>query len=207
MTMRSLRLLRAAAPAALLACLSARLPRATAPDLYALDPPLAPGVAVADRERTPISVATPRAAPGLEGRGMVYVRREHEIRYFARSGWVDAPARMLAPLLERALETSGSFHVVRDAAGEAPARLRLETDVLRLQQEFTTTPSRIRLVLRVRLVDTAARRVLGERELEVVEPAPSDDPYGGVVAANAAAARSLAEIAADCAGWARAATP
>ena len=201
-----LRLLLVVLPAGLLACISAGLPKATPPVLYALDAPLARQVA-ADGAPQRIVVATPRAVPGLEGRGMVYVQREHEIRYFARSAWVDPPGHMLAQLLVRALEGRGDFQVVRDPAAEGPARLRLETELLRLQQEFTVHPSRIRLVLRVRLVDAAARLVLGDRELEVLEPAPSDDPYGGVVAANAAAARAVTDVASDCAAWTRPASP
>jgi cholesterol transport system auxiliary component len=204
MTPQRLRLLGTVSLAPLLACLSASLPKATAPDLYVLDPPLPRGAAPADEAPAPIVLAPVRASPSLEGSGMVYVRREHEVGYFARSAWVEPPARMLAPLLARALEIGGTFQVVRDAASAA-ARLRLETDVVRLQQEFTERPSLVRLVLHVRLIDATARRVLGDKEIEVVEPAPRDDAYGGVLAANAAAARALADVAAACAGWARAA--
>jgi len=206
MTRRMLLLPLAALAATSLGCLPAGL-KATAPDLYALDPAISRGEDVGDRVPTPIVVATARAVPGLDGRGMVYVQREHEVRYFARSAWVDSPARMFAPLLARALEANGAFYVVRDTATEAPARLRLETDILRLQQEFTIRPSLVRLVVRIRLVDAAARRILGEREIEVVEPAPTDDPYGGVVAANVAAARAVSEVAASCATWARGTSP
>lgn len=195
----------AALLAASLACLPAGL-KPSAPDLYALDPAVARRAASAGEAAVPVAVATPRAAPGLESRAILYVQREHEVRYFARSAWVDSPARMLAPLLARALEADGAFRAVAGPGGE-PARLRLETDLLRLQQEFTTRPSRVRLVLRARLVDAGARRTLGEREIEVVEAATSDDPYGGVLAANAAAARAVAEVAADCETWARGTQP
>lgn len=205
MTRRMTLLPCAALLAAPLACLPAAL-KPHAPDLYALDPPISPRAGSGEEASVPIRVATPRAVPGLEGRGMVYVQREHEIRYFGRSAWVDSPARMLGPLLSRALEATGAFHVV-DGAGEERARLRLETDLVRLQQEFTARPSRIRVVLRVHLVDAAARRTLGEREIETVEAAASDDPYGGVVAANAAAARAVSEAAAVCATWARGTPP
>jgi len=205
MTRRNLLLTIAGLLAVSTSCLPAGL-KASAPDLYALDPGLPRSARAGEEGPVPISVATPRAAPGLEGRGMVYVQREHEIRYFARSEWVDSPARMLAPLLARALEANGVFHVVNGTAGE-PARLRLETELVRLQQEFTPRTSQVRLVLRVQLVDVAGRRTLGEREIEIVEPAPSDDPYGGVVAANAAAARAVSEVAAECATWARATAP
>ncbi len=205
MTGRNLLLTIAGLSAASTACLPAGL-KANAPDLYALDPGVPRTARPGEEAPVPISVATPRAVPGLEGRGIVYVQREPEIRYFARSEWVDSPARMLAPLLAQALEANGAFHVVNGAAGE-PARLRLETDLVRLQQEFTARPSQVRLVLRAQLADAAGRRTLGDREIEIVESAPSDDPYGGVVAANAAVARAVSEVAADCATWARGTPP
>jgi len=200
------RLLLALATASL-GCLSANLPKTTAQDLYALDPALPAGDLRAAGTRTPIALAPPRAAPGLEGHGMIYVPREHQVSYFARSAWVDTPGHMLAPLLARALEATGAFAVVEDPATETPARLFLDTQILHLEQDFTVRPSRVRLELRVRLVDLVARRTLGDRVFVALEPSAADDPYGGVVAANAALARLLVEIAAVCAGWAESASP
>ncbi len=144
-------------------------------------------------------VAVPTAAPGFDGPRIVYVRRSHELEFFSRSEWVDAPARMFAPLLVRALERSGRFQAVAEARSAAAAGLRLESDIVRLQHEFTVRPSRVRLTVRVRLSDVASRRVLGAREFEAVEEAPSDDPYGGVVAANRAVRQVLDDIVAYCA--------
>lgn len=144
-------------------------------------------------------VAPPTAAPGFDGPRMVYVKRPHTLESFSRSEWVDTPARMLAPLLVRALERSGAFASVSDARSAGAAGLRLETEIVRLQQEFTERPSRVRFTVRVQLSEVPSRRVLGVREIEAVEEAPSDDPYGGVVAANRAVRRALDEIAAYCA--------
>jgi len=200
--MRRLSFVAAVFAALLLGCISASLPKVAAPEMYALDPPLASRAFAREESSTPIVVASPRSAPGLAGRGMMYVQRAHEVRYFSRHAWVEPPARMLAPLLERALEAHGTFHAVRDAVIDQPAHLHLETDLLCLQQEFTDRPSRVRIVLQIRLLDSATRRVLGEREVEAVEVAPSEDPYGGVVAANAAASHALLEVESACAEWA-----
>jgi cholesterol transport system auxiliary component len=143
-------------------------------------------------------VAPPTAAPGFDSPRIAYVKRPHELEFFARSEWVDTPARMLAPLLVRSLERSGAFASVAEARSAAAAGLRLEAELVRLQQEFTVRPSRVRLTVRVQLYEVPSRRVLGAREIEAVEEAPSDDPYGGVVAANRAVRRVLDEIAAYC---------
>jgi cholesterol transport system auxiliary component len=56
-------------------------------------------------------------------------------------------------------------------------------------------PSRVRFTLRATLVENKTRRVLAGREFEAVAPASSDDPYGGVVAANQAVRTVLENLA------------
>lgn len=143
-------------------------------------------------------VDPPAAAPGLQGRGMVYVRRPYQLDYFARHGWVDPPARMLEPLLVQALQRQAGFRTVPASLGGVSVDLRLETRILRLQQEFTVHPSRERLVLQAWLIDARSGRVLADRVFEAIEPAPGNDPYSGVQAANRAVAKVLAQLAAFC---------
>lgn len=139
-------------------------------------------------------VPPPTARPGFDGPRIVYVTRAYELQFFAQSEWVDTPARMLAPLLVAALEESGTFRVLQGPSGVA-ASIRLETEITALQQEFAAGPSRTRFALRAQLVDAGGRRVVATRAFEAVEAAPSDDPYGGVVAANGVVLRVLRELA------------
>lgn len=152
-------------------------------------------------------VSRPRAHPGFDTSRMAYVRKPYELEYFSRNLWVDTPEKMLAPLLVRALEASGAFRAVSQAPGSVSGELRLDTEIVRLQQEFISSPSRLRLTLRVQLIDMPGKRVLATREFDVVENASSDDPYGGVVAANRAVARVLNEVAVFSAAQARASKP
>jgi cholesterol transport system auxiliary component len=185
--------LAAAAGALLLgACIS--LPKPEPVDLYLLDPaidgPAAPGTGPV------LLVSAPRAAPGFEGPRIAWVREPHQLRYFARSQWAEPPARMLGPLLVRALEHTGRFQAITDLPGAAAAGLRLDTELVRLQQEFASRPSQVRVTLRVQLVDAETRRILGTGEFEAVEPAASEDPAGGVAAASRAVGHALSEVAA-----------
>lgn len=188
-----------AAALALSGCLSLR-PPAPPVDLFALEP--APGPPGVPGPGPALLVADPLAAPGADGAGLVYLRRPYERRAYARSAWVDTPARMMAPMLVTALERTGRFAAVTGFAGAATPGLRLDSQVLRLQHEVQEPPGLVRVTLRVVLTDLAARRVLGTREVEAVEPAPSGDAAGAVVAANAAVRRALDEVAAWCAGLA-----
>jgi cholesterol transport system auxiliary component len=135
-----------------------------------------------------------QARAGFDTPGIVYARRPHELEYFATHRWADTPARMLAPLVAKALEQAGGFRVLMNSPTAVPADVRLEMELVRLQHEFAQRPSRVRLTLQIRLIEVRSKRLLESVELDEVEPAPSDDPYGGVVAANRALARALERL-------------
>ena len=147
-------------------------------------------------------VNPPHAASGFDSQRIIYVRAAHQLEYFARSEWVDTPARMLAPLIVSALETSGAFHAVVLTPSAAAGDLRLDTEIVRLQHDFSSQPSQIRFTLRAYIVDSSTREVLAWREFDEHVAATSEDPYGGVVAANRAVRnvlKQLADLAAETA--------
>ena len=144
-------------------------------------------------------VSPPHAAAGFDSQRMMYVREAHKLEYFANNEWVDTPARMLAPLIVSAAERSGAFRAVVQTPSAASGKLRLDTEVTRLQHEFLGSPSRVRFTLRAQIVDNASRQVLASREFESVAEAPTENPRGGVLAANRAVQSVLDQLAAFCA--------
>jgi cholesterol transport system auxiliary component len=141
----------------------------------------------------------PHAAAGFDSLHMIYLRHPDELEHFAHNEWIDTPARMLPPLIVSAVANRGVFRAVVQTASPATGDLRLDTEILRLQQEFFSAPSRVRFTLRAYLVDIATRRVVAAREFEAVAAAPSDDPRGGVTAAQMAVKNVLADLADFCA--------
>jgi cholesterol transport system auxiliary component len=169
-------------------------PQAEAPAIYVLDarPAQKPARALQD---VALAVSVPRARAGYDTAQMAFVRAPYELEYFAKSRWADTPPRMLAPLLVQALEQAGGFRAVVRAPNAVPADLRLDTELVRLQQNFATRPPQVELALRAQLVDVRSRRVLATAEFEEIEPTPREDAYGGVIAANRALLRLLARLA------------
>jgi len=164
--------------------------------IYALEAKL-DGVAASNGKLT-LFVSPTRAYPGFDTRRMVYVQQPHELGYFSRNEWADSPSRMFAPLLVQSLEHRGIFHAVVLSQNAAQADVRLDTEIVRLQQEFLSKPSKLHLTMRAQLIDSSTRQVLATQEFDVSEEAPSDDPYGGVIAANRAVNTVLARIADFC---------
>jgi cholesterol transport system auxiliary component len=187
-----------AAMALLAACAPLAPPQAERTNIYVLEAEPAAG-APRPKSDLVLEVTVPRARPGFDTPQMAYTRRANELEYFARNRWVDAPANMLAPLIAQALEHSGGFSAVVQAPTLVAADLRLDTEVVRLQQDFGVNPSRVQFTLRAQLIDVRDRRVLASAEFDETEVAPSDDPYGGVIAANRALGRLLGRLAKFCA--------
>jgi cholesterol transport system auxiliary component len=136
---------------------------------------------------------------------MVYLRLPATLEQFAFHEWVATPAQMLAPMLVRAAQDSGAFRAVLAAPTAAAAGWRLETELLRLHQDFNQQPSRVRLTLRAVLLDGANRKAVAWHEFDLAVDATSDDPVAGALAAQIAAQRVAAAVAAFCAGQIRAA--
>lgn len=143
-------------------------------------------------------VEVPRASAGFDTRDMAYIKRAPEINYYASHQWVDTPARMLTPLIVRALERNGAFRAVAIAPTSAQTDLRLETELVRLQQDFTVYPSQERLTLRALLTHAATRRVIAAREFDVSWASKSEDATGGAIAGAQAAQQVAAELAHFC---------
>lgn len=170
--------------------------------LAAADAPAASaeGDGTTSTDRPPsLVINPPRAAAGFDSQRIIYLRQAHQLEYFAQSQWIDTPARMLAPLLVAALEASGSFDAVLLNTTGASGDLRLDAEILKLQQDFTRSPSEVQFVLRTYVVVSSTRRVLARRDFAAAVTARSEDPYGGVVAANAAVQTVLEQLAAFCA--------
>jgi len=178
-------------------CAALQPPPVETPNLYVLEAkPLA--TAVRAKRDLVLEVAGPHAWPGFDTTQMIYVKRPYELDHFAANQWADTPSRMLAPLLVQALEQTGSFKAVVKAPGVIPADLRVDVELVRLQQNFAARPSRVELALRLQLADVRTKRVLAGITVDESENAPSDDPYGGVIAANAALQRVLQQVADFC---------
>ncbi|MDR7376997.1 cholesterol transport system auxiliary component [Rhodoferax ferrireducens] len=180
-------------------CTALRPAAVAQPSVYTLGTVLTAAPVQAAASAPTLLVDLPRAAPGFDTAHIVYVRSPHTLEHFAHNAWVDTPARMLAPRIVAALGQGGAFRAVVLAPSAVAGSLRLDTEILRLQQDFSTSPSRTRFTLRATLVDSGTRRVLAWREFDASVAAKTDDPYGGVVAAHGAVQAVLDELAAFCA--------
>jgi len=178
-------------------CAGLHPPPAQNTNLYLLEAQ-APVRHAAAKRKLVIEVGMPHALPGFDTPQMAYVQQPYKLDYYAVNRWADTPAHMLAPLLAQALEQSGAFRAVVRTPSTVPADLKLDTEVVRLQQDFRHKPSRVEFTLRAQLIDLHNNRVLATRVFDETENAPSENPYGGVIAANRALQRILESLSEFC---------
>ncbi len=139
-------------------------------------------------------VSQPQAEPGFETQRMVYVKRPYELEYYAVNQWADTPVRMFTPLMVQALNQDPTWRAVIPQPSSIRGDYRLDTHGFLIQQEFFQSPSRMRVMVQAQLVDLKESTILSTRAFEVVENAASENPYGGVQAANRAVAGLLDQI-------------
>ncbi len=190
------------------ACSTLRTTTTPPPAFYSLDQAASKTEVPLPFRRFPESALTlvvtpPHAAAGFDSRRMIYVRTAQKLEYFAHNEWIDTPARMLVPLIVAAVAGSEAFRAVVPTPSSASGGLRLDTTIIRLQQEFGSGPSRVRFTLRADLVESTSRRVVAWREFDITTGAASDDPAGGASAAALAVAAALEELARFCGETAR----
>jgi cholesterol transport system auxiliary component len=182
-----------------LAGCSVELPERTAPRTYVLNPEASVKRFSANpgrKDSAILLVTRPRAGPGHDTVRMAYLLRPNEVSHYALNQWVDTPARMLMRLLARSMERTDLWRAVIQAPSAVRADYRLDCDSLALEQQFFSSPSRVRLALRARLIDIQRQTVMDANDFEIFETAPTDDAYGGVIAANRATGKLLEEMTA-----------
>lgn len=145
-----------------------------------------------------IIISPTHTAAAYNSQHIIYLQQPYKLAYFAHSEWVDTPARMLSPLIVSNLEQSGLFHAVISTQSAATGQLKLDTEIIQLQQEFTSKPSRVKFTLRAYLLDTKTRNVIASQEFDETVAASSDDPIGGVIAANMAVQAVLVKLRIFC---------
>jgi len=163
---------------------------------YLLDPDIAVKNISADSARgnhATLLISIPKAQPGFDTPRMAYLRRQHELSYYALNQWADTPARMLLRPLAQAMEGSGLWRAVVQAPSPVRADYRLDCDNLVLEQQFFSR-SQVRLALRALLIDVKRQSVIGAHSFEIFEASSSEDAYGGVVAANRASTKLLDQM-------------
>lgn len=152
----------------------------------------------ASQKKPVLLISEPRANAIYNNTRMIYIPGLYQMQFFSQNRWADTPAHMLHPLLIKALQNTGRFDTILNAATMMHYDFLLNTHLLSFQQEFLSHPSQFKILLRAQLINAKTLRILETHDFMVVTAAPTDNPQGGALAANQATYALLKKITAFC---------
>jgi cholesterol transport system auxiliary component len=144
--------------------------------------------------RQSILITQPEAMAGYQTNEMMYVNKLFELNSFTHSAWVSPPADMIYPLIVQSVQRSGYFYAVASSPNTEETDYRLDTQLIKLQQNFLTKPSTVDFVVKAVLSNSKDNRVVASRIINQHIRCPLENPYGGVLAANIATRQFTAEL-------------
>ncbi|HAT2008953.1 TPA: hypothetical protein I8Z88_001152 [Legionella pneumophila] len=139
-----------------------------------------------------IQVTLPEAVAGYQTEEMLYMKKPFKLEPFVKNAWTSPPADMLFPLLVQSLQSSGFFYAVTSSPFSEEADYRLDTQLLKLEQNFIKKPSVLEFSAKIVLTHISDNQIIGSRIVSLQIPCSQDTPYGGVIAANQATFRFTA---------------
>jgi cholesterol transport system auxiliary component len=140
-------------------------------------------------------VLAPETRPSYDTTQMAYTTQAYQIAYFSEHEWAETPSQMVLPLIVATLRNTHYFQEVLPVPHVGRHTFVLRTEILELQQDFTSEPAMLRLTMRFSLNREATHQLIATKEVSLREPMRERNPSAGVVAANDATAKILRELA------------
>lgn len=150
------------------------------------------------RNNKTLLVSLPIPDPGFESNKMIYEPLPFSLRGYANHQWAAPPAEMILPMLAQSMMNQGYYKAVVTTPFTGLTNYRLDTRVISFTQDFTQPTSREHVILQETLINSTTNEVMASKQFSVYVPAPQNNPYSGVVAAN----RAVAALANEIAAWA-----
>ncbi|NNM01531.1 MAG: hypothetical protein HKO62_12330 [Gammaproteobacteria bacterium] len=144
---------------------------------------------------TALFVSPPVAAEPYDTVRMIYVAEPLRIQYFADNQWAAEPAAMLQAVMLAELNSRRAFKVVSTGVPRGTKALRLEVNLLRIRQEFTSSPSAGVVELKAELSRVPGGEIVAAGRFSARRNATQESPRGGAVALNQAVQQLVAELA------------
>jgi cholesterol transport system auxiliary component len=117
---------------------------------------------------------------------------------------VATPAEMFLRVLSESVQNLGYFKAVVTPPFSGLTDYDLETTILEFEQNFMRPQSRFIFVLQADLVNSKTNRIVASKRFKSVVPAKMNNAFGGVLAANQAAAEVAQQVARFARNYARA---
>lgn len=130
---------------------------------------------------SPIQIASP-----YHRKLIYYQEQPYKLSAFAYNEWADIPEKMLDEQLISMLTRANTFDSVAPISAPIAGDYRLDVQITRMMQDFTSTPSTFVIDASAQLYDINNDKLSAQTQLNATVKTTEDTPEAGVVAANQA---------------------
>jgi len=138
-------------------------------------------------------VLSPNARPIYQTTRMAYTARPYEVQYFSENQWAETPSQMLLPLLAETMEATYRFKGVMTPPYSGQYQYVLNTQILSFEQDNVHQPDSFKMAVQANLTKSN-NQLVATKTFSIRVPLSQPTPYGGVLAANKAAKKILADL-------------
>lgn len=131
-------------------------------------------------------ISTPEVPAWLNTSRMLYKTADSQINYFVENRWVAGPPEMLKAIIAKNLSETGLYHAVVQTPFGGNVDQRLDVQIINMEQNFSQNPSVYKFEVQAELVSMLTGNIIRTRHFSYVIPATTNNPQGGVEAANKA---------------------
>jgi cholesterol transport system auxiliary component len=146
------------------------------------------------RRESTLLVFVPEAESVYDTTKIAYTTQPYEIAYFHEYEWGEKPAAMIQSVLVKTLQETHYFNAVVIPPYLNAYSYALNSKLIELNQDYSSSPAMLRFAIRFELRDGAENRVIATKEMVVHEPMREKTPYAGVVSANDAAEKIMRQV-------------
>jgi len=150
------------------------------------------------KRQVTLFVTQPETHSSYQTKQMAYSTQPYQIAYFAKNVWGSKPAEMLHPLIIQSLQKTHYYHAIIAPPVSGRFDYSLNTQIEELLQDYTHQTAILRLTVRAEIVRMSTYKVIATKEFVITQPILQKSPYGGVYAANQAAAEMLQQLTQFC---------
>jgi ABC-type uncharacterized transport system auxiliary subunit len=132
-------------------------------------------------------------SPGYDSNKIAYSQQAYRLDYYTVNRWIAPPAQMFTLSLINSLQQSHYFKAIATVPYVGPHDLRLDTRMLSIKQDLTTTPNEVVVSVYAQLVNAHNLTIIANQEFEARVSCDAS-PQAAVLAANKALSEVLGQI-------------
>lgn len=165
---------------------------------YTILPSYTPSKQLTQSVNATLKLSSTRSIASLASTQFYYLKGSSTIGAYVYSRWADTPSTMIDRAVYSSLQNQELFSTLVSSTSNVTADLLLESDLNAFYHRFyDDSTSEGFIDITYRLINPKTKTTIATKRFIIIEPSPSKDAKGGVVALN----QATHELSNQCIAW------